>query len=60
LLSTNNVDVFTINSWDNTGIGTTNPTTAKLHTNGTVRMENLTVATQATNAGVLLIKALYF
>ncbi|NSW46583.1 MAG: hypothetical protein HPY79_12300 [Bacteroidales bacterium] len=55
-LGTNNVDVLTINSLGNIGIGTTNPT-AKLHTNGTVRMENLTVATQATNARVLLIDA---
>ncbi|NSW46418.1 MAG: hypothetical protein HPY79_11450 [Bacteroidales bacterium] len=53
-LGTNNVDMLTINSLGNIGIGTTNPT-AKLHTNGTVRMENLTVATQATNARILLI-----
>jgi len=51
---TNNVDVLTISSSGNTGVGTTNPT-AKLHTNGTVRMENLTTATQATNARVLLV-----
>jgi hypothetical protein len=55
-LGTNNAILLTLTPNGNTGIGVTSPT-AKLHTNGTVRMENLTVATQATNARILLMDA---
>ncbi len=55
-LGVNNADVVNINSGGNVGIGTANPT-AKLHTNGTVRIENLPTATAYANEKIILIDA---
>ncbi len=55
-LGVNNTDVVNINPGGNVGIGTANPT-AKLHTNGTVRIENLPTATAYANEKIILIDA---
>jgi hypothetical protein len=55
-LGVNNTDVVNINPGGNVGIGTANAT-AKLHTNGTVRIENLPTATAYANEKILLLDA---
>jgi hypothetical protein len=55
-LGVNNNDVLTINTSNNVGIGISTPT-AKLHTKGTVRFENLTTTNTYANEQVLLIDA---
>jgi len=55
-LGVNNHDVVNINNTGNVGIGTNAPT-AKLHTKGSLRFENLTTATAYQNQNVLIADA---